>query len=307
MVGNSMICVDLQRVRQNASDIRQRTGVALLGVVKADAYGLGAARVAETLADLVDGWYVFDAAEAIQYDLWQRTAKPTICAVTPPAIEVEQLKRHHVRPGVWTAEQVRRYQALDPVLSVDTGMQRFACPEADVAALRKIHPFAEAYTHAARPEQAHRLRSLFKGGEMKLHAAGSALLQHADCWLDAVRPGLALYAGAVRVSLPLVEARDSVEAVGYTQFPSKRHGVVMRGYSNGMRRGACVINGRRQQILEVGMQSSYVSLDPADRLGDEVVLLGDELPLLDAATASGASPHETLVRLATLDKKTYRA
>lgn len=302
-----MTSIDLHRIRQNAIGIRKMTGVAMLGVVKADAYGLGARRVAEALADLVDGWYVFHAAEAVQYGLRTISSKSTVCAVADAQVNLEELKRHRVRPGVWTVEQTRQFQSLDPVLSVDTGMQRFACPPSDLESLQKQFRFSEAYTHAARPEQAKQLREVMSGTGIKLHAAGTALLNNPECWLDAVRPGLALYANAVRVTLPLVEARDSVGPVGYSQFTSRRHGVVLRGYSNGMRLGECVINGRRQRILEAGMQSSYVSLDPGDRVGDEVVLLGDELSLADAALSYASSQHETLVRLASLGERIYRS
>lgn len=299
------IHVDLLQIRTNALEIQRKTGVPLIGVVKANAYGLGAVSVADAIQDLVEAWYVFAASEATRYRLWELTGKPTLCAITSDHDQVTQMRRQHIRPGVWTLEQVRRLHSLDPVLCVDTGMQRFACPPEDIEAMLRSYSFKEAYTHASRPQQARALRELFDGKFIKLHAAASSLLDQPDCWLDAVRPGLALYANAVRVSLPLVEARESRGPVGYTQFSSRHHGVVLKGYSQGMRPGTCVINGRRQQIVEVGMQTAFVTLDPSDRVGDEVVLLGDGLSLSDAASAAQSSPHETLVRLASMGEPSY--
>ena len=297
--------VDLARVRANAISIRTSTGVPIIGVVKANAYGLGAVAVADAINDLVDCWYVFDAEEAIRYRLWELTSKPTLCTLTGPDVPVDALKQRRIRPAVWTLGQLERFRSLDPLLCVDTGMQRFACPLEQIDPLLRVHRFSEAYTHASRPEQAIALKHALEGRPVKLHAASSSLLNDPECRLDAVRPGLALFADAVRVSLTLADARESRGPVGYTQFNARHHGVVLRGYSHGMRTGACSINGRPQQVVEVGMQSAFVTLDPADRPGDEVILLGDGLSLADAARAANSTPHETLVRLTSMGEHVY--
>lgn len=297
--------VHLDRIRANAQAIRASTGVDLIGVVKADAYGLGAVAIADAISDLVRCWYVFSSAEATRSRLWEVSRKPTICTSVPIDESLEHLTAQHVRPAVWTRDQLDRWRTLDPLLSVDTGMQRFACAIEGLDALLDAHRFREAFTHASRPEQALQLKSLLGPRGLRLHAAGSGLLGNPDCWLDAVRPGLALYRDAARVSIPLADARQSRGPVGYTGFTAAHHGVVLRGYSDGMRPGACVINDRRQKVIEVGMQTSFVTLDAGDKTGDEVVLLGDELPLAQAAEATQSSPHETLLRLASMGERKY--
>ena len=72
------VVVDLARVRANAVEIRRRVGVDVLAVVKADAYGLGAARVVAAIADLVAGFCVFSLAEALAADLWRIGHKPIL-------------------------------------------------------------------------------------------------------------------------------------------------------------------------------------------------------------------------------------
>jgi alanine racemase len=131
------------------------------------------------------------------------------------------------------------------------------------------------------------------------------LLDNPECRLDAVRPGLALYRDAVRISARLVEATTSRGPVGYSGFITERHGAIICGYSNGLRRGLCLVNGQRRPILEVGMQSAFVELGPGDCAGDEVVLLGDSLALEDVATAWGTTPHECLVTLCRTGQRVY--
>src|SRR5205085_3475106 len=70
--------VDLARLRRNVEQIRELVKVPVLAVVKSDAYGLGAARVSEALADLVGGFCVFSLHEAVEADLWRRTSMPVL-------------------------------------------------------------------------------------------------------------------------------------------------------------------------------------------------------------------------------------
>src|SRR5438105_11115181 len=129
------VSIDLGRVRQNADEIRRGTGVPVIAVIKADAYGLGADRIAPALANLVDGFCVFRANEALEYELWERTGKYTIAIGPPHWSNAEEYLAAHVRPAVWTEQQARALRAARPILSVDTGQQRFACPVRDVPAV----------------------------------------------------------------------------------------------------------------------------------------------------------------------------
>lgn len=297
--------IDLSIVRRNAVSIGRATGVDVLAVIKADAYGLGVAEVVRAIHDVVAGFYVFHPHEVIDADIRSITNKPTIAAVPLDGDTPELLKSHNVRPGVWTVEQAKTFADCDPVLCVDTGMQRFAAPFREVDSILKAAPIREAFTHASRPEQAIALWKSLGGRGLTLHAAGSALLNDPACRLDAVRPGLALYANAVRVVAPIVDARDSLGPVGYGGFSSTRHGVILAGYSHGLRAGPVSINGRTQRILEVGMQSAYVSLDARDVVGDEVELLGPAVSAEAVARAWNASPHEVLHRLARLGSRVH--
>lgn len=288
--------IHLETIRSNAQSIRQRVGVDVIGVVKADAYGCGMRRVVEALDDIVSGWYVLHPREAIEAKLSEVSSKHVL-AGAPLEDDVDELIRHRIRPAVWNLEMLRRFERADPVLAIDTGMQRFACPASTMDSMIKAHQFDEAFTHAARREQVDLFRQLTGNRFRRLHAAGSALMDDPTCRFDAVRPGIALYRDAVTITTPLVEVRDGAGPVGYSGFESSRHGIILCGFSHGLRVGPCFINGRHQRIIEVGMQSAYVTLNANDRVGDQVELLGKDVPLESIANEWKCTEQEVLTTM----------
>ena len=297
--------IDLDRVRDNASAICAQVKVPLWAVVKADAYGLGIDAILPALKDLVEGWCVFTLEEAESARIWERTGKPSLALSLSADENVSRYVAAHVRPAVWDVQRASALREAKPVLSLDTGMQRFACPPEQIDAVLAAGQCDEAFTHATSLSSVNRLKELVGARGLRLHAAGSSMLQEPHARLDAVRPGLALYRGAVRISAPLIETRETRGPAGYTGFTASRHGVIIAGYSNGIRPGPCMINGRRSRIIEVGMQSAFVELAPNDRVGDRVVLLGENLSEADVAAAWKTSPQEALCRLCAAGNKRY--
>jgi alanine racemase len=291
--------IDLARVRRNAEEISRSVGVSVYAVVKANAYGLGATDVAAAIADVVDGFCVFGIAEARDYQLWNIGRKPILCLGTSANTEANEYVALHARPAVCSVEEAGRLRKAAPALCVDTGMQRFACPAENVAEALRVGDCMEAFAHATRPEQVTRLIELTGGRRdaMKLHAAGSSLLHESSCRLDAVRPGMALYRGAVRIASRLLEVHVSNGPVGYSGFQAEHHGVILGGYSQGLRKRPCLLNGRRSRLLEVGMQTSFVECEATDKIGDEVVLIGDGLEADEIAPAWKCSLQEVLASL----------
>jgi alanine racemase len=293
-------------VQSNAEAIARRTGVPVIAVVKADGYGLGARRVVEALRELAEAFYVLDAAETQPYADLQ--LKQSVIAMLGASDDVSDYISQNIRPAVWTVERANLLRKARPVLSVDTGQRRFGCPVDQVDAVLHAGGCEEAFTHATTLVQVHLLKEATSGRVAKLHAAGTALLDEPQAWLDAVRPGLGLYEGAVRVTSRLLDARDVGGPAGYRGFLSStgRLGVFMGGYSDGLHAGSyCLVNGTRRRIPEIGMQSAFVELGPNDKAGDEVVLLGDGITEREVAAAWGTSPQEALYRLARCGEKTY--
>lgn len=305
---NVVVRINLSRIRENVQSIKRGVRAPVLAVVKADAYGLGAAKVAEAIGDLVDGFCVFRLKEAIDAQLWQKTGK-RILALGPPslALDCKPYLEHHVTPAVSTIAQASALRDAHPALCIDTGMQRFACPADQVESAMRAGDIHEAFTHGTRMEHVERLTQLARRNGMTLHAAASALLSEAGAWLDAVRPGAALYQGAVRVSVPLVEVRAGRGPAGYSGFVAPRHGVILAGYSNGLRNGICSINGMGRKILEVGMQSAFVEVGEDDRVDDDVILLGETTPETAIAAHWGSSAQEVVVALSGAGVRVYES
>lgn len=305
-VDRPAVSINLRRIQSNAEAIARKTGVPLIAVVKADGYGLGARRVVEALRELAEAFYVLDAAETLPYS--DLELKQPVIAMLGTSDDVKDYLSSNIRPAVWNAERAHLLQKARPVLSVDTGQRRFGCPVDQVEAILQTGVCDEAFTHATTLVQVHMLREATGGRIAKLHAAGTALLDEPQAWLDAVRPGLGLYEGAVRVTSRLLDARNVGGPAGYRGFLSStgRLGVFMGGYSDGLHAGSyCLVNGIRRRIPEIGMQSAFVELGPADMTGDEVILLGDGITEREIAAAWGTSPQEALYRLARCGEKSY--
>ncbi len=294
------VTIDLDRIRTTAEEIRAKTGVPLIAVVKADAYGLGAVRVADVLAPVVDDFAYFTLDEA------RALGRPGL-VMGPPDGEPGEYRELQLRASVGNRAEAARFVGLPVAINVDTGMQRFGCHPEELDDLLACCSAREVFTHAVDASSAELLGSLRKGRPLIMHAAATSLLGCPQAWLDAVRPGLALYAGAVRVTGQLMTARDTRGPIGYTRFERRHVGVMQCGYANGLRVATVIINGRRQRVLEVGMNTCLVSVDRSDRPGDEVVLLGDGLTEAELGAELGVRPHEVLCRYTELGVRRYQS
>src|SRR5438045_901679 len=97
--------VDLNRIRANVREIAALVRVPILAVVKADAYELGATRAAEAIADLVEGFCVFELREAVEAQLHSTTRKRILALGPPTSQNPADFRDAHVTPSVSTIEQ----------------------------------------------------------------------------------------------------------------------------------------------------------------------------------------------------------
>ncbi|RMF71562.1 MAG: hypothetical protein D6744_17770 [Planctomycetota bacterium] len=290
--------IDLDRVRLSAEHIRSATGVPLIAVIKSDAYGLGAVQVADALEGIADDFAYFSVAEA------REVGRPGI-VLGPPDEAPSTYAELRLRPAIGSLADARRYARIPSAVNVDTGMQRFGCDPESLDDILADASACEIFTHAVELSAAMLLRECAGGRGLPLHAASTSLLDAPEAWLDAVRPGLALYRGAVRVTTRLAVVRETRGRVGYGGLECPRVGVIMVGYSHHLRPAPVVVNGRRQRVLEVGMNTAFVSLAADDREGDEVILLGEELDEIEVAKTLGVRPHEVLCSYAGLGPRSY--
>jgi len=292
------ITVNLEQIRQAAEQIRRMTGVKLIAVIKADAYGLGAVPVADALTDAVDEFAYFTLAEA------REVGRPGLI-LGPPEGESAEYLELNLRPTISCLQDAERFAGLPVAVKVDTGMQRFGCRPEELSELLGRCRAVDIYTHATGVEAVEFFDRLTRGRPQWRHAACSSLLAHRQTWLEGVRPGLALYQGAMRVSTRLCQVKKTRGPAGYTGFDYPYVGVILAGYCHNLRPAPVLINGRRQRLLEVGMNTSFVSVDPEDRVGDEVVLLGDGLDETELGACLDCRPHEILCRYGSMGQRSY--
>lgn len=253
---SAVLTIDLGAIRENYRRLRAFAGDAeCSGVVKADAYGLGAAEVAAALCK--EGCRTFFVAHVPEGVTLRKALGPE------PAIHVlngihpgdeEACVRAGIIPVVNSARQLAAWQAaarwsgrtLPVTLHVDSGMARLGMPAIEVEHLgpdafdglelklvMSHLACADEPGHAANEAQ----RQLFEALRQKLPLAptsfanSSGIFLGAAFQLDLVRPGVALYGvnptpGRANPMLPVVrlEAKvlqtrvlDAGSTVGYGQ------------------------------------------------------------------------------------------
>ena len=144
---NTYVKIDLDTIAANMDTIRAHTGVPVMAVVKADAYGHGAIPVARLLRDQCAFFGVSSILEAMELRQAGIDTPILILGHTPPAAFPELVKSG-IRPTIYTlagAEAFSRAASAAGVtapihLAVDTGMSRigFQAEEASAEICARI-------------------------------------------------------------------------------------------------------------------------------------------------------------------------
>ena len=217
--------IDLAAIRANLSAIHVRLGdrTPVMAIIKADAYGHGAVRVARAIDDLVAAYGVAVADEALEL----REAgirKPILILGYVEPCRYRELVRNHISPAIFSYEAAaalseaavleRRKATLH--LAVDTGMTRIGLHPTDesIAVIRRIAALPGLYiegmfTHFACADMAdktsaRRQHDIFidfcgrvshAGISVPIfHCSNSAgIMEFEDAHMDMVRAGIILY------------------------------------------------------------------------------------------------------------------
>ena len=217
--------IDLAAIRANLSAIHARLGdcTPVMAIIKADAYGHGAVRVARAIDDLVAAYGVAVADEALEL----REAgikKPILILGYVEPCRYRELVRNGISPAIFSFEAAaalseaavleRRKATLH--LAVDTGMTRIGFHPTDesIAVIRRIAALPSLYiegmfTHFACADMAdktsaRRQHDLFVDfcGRVShagicvpiYHCSNSAgIMEFEDAHMDMVRAGIILY------------------------------------------------------------------------------------------------------------------
>ena len=230
--------IDLDAIAANYRNLRARLAGATCGaVVKADGYGLGAAKVAKALAAAgCRDFFVALIDEGVEI----RAVLPeadiyAFCGATPETVAA--LAEHRLIPALNDLGQIEAYSAyartrareagggegsgrLAALIHIDTGMTRLGLEASDVAALaddperlagievKYVMSHLAAAEEPANPLNARQLaafndaRAQFGNNAPASLANSSGIFLGPDYHFDLARPGAALYGIAPQAGIP---------------------------------------------------------------------------------------------------------
>lgn len=219
--------IDLQALRDNYRRARELSGARALAVVKADAYGHGAVRCAQALAEEADGFAVACIEEALELRAAGIRQPILLLEGFFEASELELIDQHQlwcVAHAPWQVEAIERASLSRPLrvwLKVDSGMHRVGLhPDEYRTAYQRLMTSGKVdsivlMSHFARADELDCPRSseqlaVFNSARGDLPAQISlrnspALLGWPQIPSDWVRPGIMLY-GATPFDQPQAEA-----------------------------------------------------------------------------------------------------
>jgi alanine racemase len=258
-------------------------------VVKADAYGLGAARIAPALARAgCTRFYVAWAKEGIELRKAVGASVEIAVFHGPADDTVEELIAYNLEPVLNSLEQIETWRGRTNMqrsysLHVDTGMNRLGVSKSNWSAAVSLAPSPHyLLSHLARGDEQHAMNgnqlaafseaaSLWPKAPRSFSATGGAYLGETFT-LDEVRPGIGLYGGGpapsegpspktvVTITTPILQIRrvGRGETVGYgstwTADGDRTLATVGLGYADGFlraasNRGNAVVGGVRRPIV----------------------------------------------------------
>ncbi|AHM04821.1 Alanine racemase [Roseibacterium elongatum DSM 19469] len=265
-MGTGTLHIDLDALAANWRALDARTGCETAAVVKADGYGLGAARAATALARAgARRFFVATAEEGATLRAALGQGPEINVFSGHMATDTALIRDANLTPMLNDAAQLARHRAALPQaaygVQLDSGMNRLGMEPADWAALRgqaEAGPLTLVMSHLAyadepdHPQNAEQLRQFTEmtagvSVPRSLAATGGILLGP-DYHFDLTRPGIGLYGGlpfdaaqpVVRLSLPVIQTRDVMpgEHVGYgctfTAARPTKIATLSAGYADGL-------------------------------------------------------------------------
>ncbi len=331
------LTINLEAVAANWRALDAKTGAACqtAAVVKADGYGLGAARVARALARAGARRFFVAVAEegaAIRQALGPG---PEIGVFSGHmAGDADTIRDLSLTPMLNSVEQLTRHLEGLPGhpfgVQLDSGMNRLGMEPAEWAAVRDIvlqagptllmsHlASADDPGDAMNAAQLEAFVAMTDGADVpRSLAATGGILLGSDYHFDLTRPGIGLYGGlpfeeaqpTVRLSLPVVQVRavEAGETVGYggtwAADQPARIATVSGGYADGLIRAM----GNRAMLWagdtpcpiagRVSMDLITVDVSHLDEVPQTLDILGAHQGVDDLAEAAGTIGYEILTSL----------
>lgn len=336
-MATGLLSIDLDAIAANwrALDRASASGVQTAAVVKADGYGLGAARVVRALAQAGARRFFVAVAEegaAVRQSLGPG---PQICVLSGHAAgDTEMIADLDLTPMLNSLDQVTRHLEALPGhpfgVQLDTGMNRLGMeePEWEAAApfvleaspelLMSHLACADEPDHPMNEMQLANFHAMTDGtGIPRSLAATGGILLGPRYHFDLTRPGIGMYGGrpyegalrTVGLSLPVLQTRLVApgEAVGYScgwvaELPSVIATLPV-GYADGMLRAlsnrAVLWDGDTPCPLvgRVSMDLITVDITHLPEVPRALDLMGPQQGPDDLADACGTIGYEILTSL----------
>ena len=291
LMRRAWVDIDLGALLRNGAAVAAQAGVPLLPMVKADAYGLGAVRIARTLERL-DPWGFGVATIAEGEELRRATIKRPIVVFSPLlAGDFDAAVRANLTPTLGSAADIEQWRETRRQwhLAIDTGMNRAGVQWNEIGAIADLvrtFPPEGAFTHfhsaerndESRDRQDQRFAEALAALPVRppmTHAENSPAVEHRGRSPHSlVRPGVFLYGVgsgnspqiapepvvALRariIDLRTVPAGDTVSyGATFVADGPRRIATLGVGYADGYRRAFgnrahALLNGRRAPVAGV--------------------------------------------------------
>lgn len=346
MTRPSRVVIDKQALIHNINRVREIAPTSkVMAVIKADAYGHGIVRVAQTLKE-ADAFGVACLEEAELLRASDITNTIVLLEGPHKAIDLKRIMALnleiivHNENQVESLEQTKLEQPLQVWLKIDTGMHRLGVPlEKAKAILQRLEecsnvkPNIRLMTHFATAnehdnpltqKQLDAFNQICKEFDNEKTLANSAaVINFSDTHAEWIRPGLMLYGvspmknGIAKdhglkpvmtleseiISIQHLQEGDSVGYGATWHCPENMPvGVVAAGYGDGFPRHAksgtpILVNDVRCSLIgRASMDMLTVDLrnQPDAKIGDRVVLWGENLPIEEIAQHADTIPYQLL-------------
>jgi alanine racemase len=297
------LTIDLSAIAANWVSLDAMTHCETAAVIKADAYGLGVARVGPALSAAGARTFFVHAAE--EGAVLRRVLGPgpviNVFSGHMPG-DADMLHAASLVPMINSVDQLLTHVEALPGhpfgLQLDTGMNRLGMEPAEWSALREIAlaqkptlimshlACADDPDHVMNTVQLQSFVDMTEGLDVprSLSATGGILLGP-DYHFDMTRPGVGLYGGlpyvdatpVVTLDVPIIQVRDVEpgESVGYANaFVAKartRVATVAAGYADGLIRAM----GRGATLTHDGLKLPVIGRVSMDMITVDVTALPD--------------------------------
>jgi alanine racemase len=336
--------IDTDAILFNAKEIARFAGKPLIAVVKADAYGHGAGRIASLLEKIEEVKFLAVSCPEEGIELRKIGIKKPILLLSGfLKEELPLVEKYRLTPVVSDKEQLLTVirKKISYHLNIDTGMGRLGFLKIPYRLL-KIFPPEGVMTHFPSADvdpkftlkQIEVFKRVIKPLRVKyIHLQNSAGLRYKISFANLVRVGLSLYGeygsksliGKLNLKFPskvkarILEVRrlPKGSCISYgCRYRLKRSsyiGVISFGYADGLMR--CFSN--RLKVFYKGKEFPIVGNITMDltavefgsvkpRKGELVQIVTPERKFSDIATLCGTIPYEIMTRMGKRVKRVYR-